>query len=186
MYIIFTHNEFHVECIIDCGQAREQIVEDGISIWIKMCTALQARMPDNLTGEDPTIVVEILTVSDIPCGVSQAALRKQFGIHLSQSALSKLMERLIRDGWVDFARPVRDARHRPMKTSRAGRKWIAALQKDFNAILAESFPPPKRPNRKAKGNEASSKWKNRSIFDSPGEQPEATTVSDPENWVDDD
>lgn len=137
-------------------------------------------MPKGLVEEDPTTVLEILIFCSLECGVSQAGLKSQLKEQrkkdLSQPSLSKLLDRIRRAGWIKSARPTKDARERPIKISRAGQKWIAVVQEDFDQILAEAFSTPRARRGKAQENKSAPKSVTLSFFSQEEEQESASVL----------
>jgi DNA-binding MarR family transcriptional regulator len=158
-------------------------VASSVLIWLKMWSELKDKMPEDLEEEDPVTVIEILILSSLECGVSQADLRSQLNKHrkknLSQSVLSKLMDRLRREGWIDLARPTRDARERPMKTSRAGRKWMAKVEVDFDRALREALPVQKAHKRKPREEASDPRPVTLSFFGESDSKPQDDSVPNP-------
>jgi hypothetical protein len=119
-----------------------------------MWRALKAEIPKTLDAEDPSTILEILDICNLEAGISQALLKKQLKEQLkkdySQPYLSKLMDHLRRERWIQYARPSRDARQRPLKTSKTGLRWIEMVREDFDGILERSLPPTKKRSRKSK------------------------------------
>jgi hypothetical protein len=81
---------------------------EAVEKFSQMATIWRSRIPKSLAGEDPAELVALLFQISVPGGISQSDLKA--AMKISQSRLSRLTKRLLREKWVEVRHPETDRR----------------------------------------------------------------------------
>jgi DNA-binding MarR family transcriptional regulator len=121
-------------------------METGTSLFLKMWSAWRSKLPNRLANQDPDKLIRLLELGSKNSGVSQSVAAQELGF--SQSHLSKLMKKLLQEGWIKVEKSKTDGRLTPMKTTQRAEEWLSSLQERLTGLHESSGPGATRRRRK--------------------------------------
>ena len=108
--------------------------ELGIDLYLALHGTWLSRIPRLLAGENPDRLIRLLELAEPRAGISQAAMGKE--LHLSQSHMSKLKDRLVAANWVEVWRPVSNPRLLLMRSTPKAKASMAAIRSAMESLCA--------------------------------------------------
>ncbi len=100
------------------------------SLLLGLLSKWRAGVPDSLSTEDPLVLLRVLDCVDATDGISQADLNWKLG--LNQSRLSKLLKKMIREGWLEQAHDHYDRRLQMLRSTSSGREVLYFLESNLS------------------------------------------------------
>lgn len=126
---------------------------DGFNVFVTMWSRWWSRVPASLAREDPGMLTHLLELGLRPGGISQSDVQRELGIN--QPRLSKLMRKLLDEGWIRVKKSESDSRVKLMTTTATAKDRVAKIKVDLAASLPanarEQVPPPPRRSRASAG-----------------------------------
>lgn len=114
-------------------------------LFCRMWSTWQTHIPKPLAGENPQVLSHLLRVADIKGGISQKEIQRGLGLH--QSRVSKLVDKLLDQKWVQVVpQPVGDRRIRLVRTTPKARNAMRLVEAELSSAL--NVKSNQRPRRK--------------------------------------
>lgn len=103
------------------------------SMFLLIMRSWRMGLADGLRNEDPLLVLSILDLIDVNDDATQNDLAASLSV--SQSQVSKLIRKLINEGYVDESTPHHDGRLRLLRTTSSGRGLLYHLESELPDAL---------------------------------------------------
>jgi len=113
-------------------------MEKGTALFLKMWVEWRSKIPKRLANEDPDMLIRLLELGGKDSGVLQSEAKRELGVN--QPRLSKLMKKLLLEGWIKIEKSKVDGRRRPMKTTRKAEEYLSSLKEGLTGLQASSGP----------------------------------------------
>src|ERR1035437_1948767 len=121
-------------------------MKTGTTLFVQMWLEWKSKLPNRLANEGPDELIRLVELGAHDSGVSQSVARIELGVN--QPRMSKLMKKLLREGWIKAEKSKTDARSTPMKTTQKAEKWLSSLGERLTGLQASSGTVATRHRRK--------------------------------------
>jgi DNA-binding MarR family transcriptional regulator len=102
-------------------------------VYLEMESAWRSSIPKRLQGMEPKVLVKLLRLAATAEGISQGAAASELG--RSQSGMSKITAKLVREKWVTVTRSTDDHKQKLMTTTAKARLAMDTLEGKLTAAM---------------------------------------------------
>jgi len=106
----------------------------GTELFVSLWAVWESVVPEALLHQNPKTVLTLLARSARPGGVFQTELKQ--ALEVNQPLLSKLTHKLHSAGWIKITQLKNDRRRCLTTTTAAGKRALAELKNQMNALTA--------------------------------------------------